>query len=164
MTDSTRTNRPGRSALRYRLGTQPTFLRRMLEGLSRQEIPAVEHRGERPLAKLATREPSDPAVALLDAWATAADVLTFYQERIADEGFLRTSDERRSVLELARAVGYELMPGVAARAWLAFDVEETSGVATVPAGTQVLSIPGQDQRPQTFETSRELVPTRAGTA
>ena len=56
----------------------------------------------------------DPAIALLDAWATVADIVTFYQERIANEGFLRTATERRSVLELARAIGYELRPGVAA--------------------------------------------------
>ena len=58
--------------------------------------------GTRPLAALTTRAPDDPAIALLDAWATVADVLTFYQERIANEGFLRTATERRSVLELAR--------------------------------------------------------------
>ena len=45
-------------------------------------------------------------IALLDAWATVGDVLTFYQERIANEGYLRTATERRSVLELARLVGY----------------------------------------------------------
>ena len=38
-----------------------------------------------------TREkPLMPSIALLDAWATVADVLTFYQERIANEGYLRT--------------------------------------------------------------------------
>ena len=58
----------------------------------------------------------DLAIALLDAWATVADVLTFYQERIANEGFLRTATERRSVLELARAIGYELEPGRRRRA------------------------------------------------
>ena len=40
-------------------------------------------------------------MALIDACACVADVLTFYQERIANEGFLRTATERRSVLELA---------------------------------------------------------------
>ena len=43
-----------------------------------------------PLAGLTTRDPSDPSIALLDAWAVVADVLTFYQERIANEGYLPT--------------------------------------------------------------------------
>ncbi len=36
--------------------------------------------------------------------AALADVLTFYQERIANEGYLRTATERRSILELAREI------------------------------------------------------------
>ncbi len=115
----------------------------------------------RPLAGLATRAADDPAIALMDAWAVAGDVLTFYQERIANEAFLRTATERRSVLELARAIGYELDPGVAAEAYLAFTVDDAEGspaTAPVPAGTRVQSIPAsQDELPQTFETADELV-------
>ena len=59
-------------------------------------------------------------MALFDAWATIGDVLTFYQERIANEGYLRTATERRSVLELARLVGYQPRPGVAASVHLAY--------------------------------------------
>ena len=55
------------------------------------------------LSALTTRESDDPAIALLDAWAVAGDVLTFYQERIANEGYLRTATERRSIRELAAA-------------------------------------------------------------
>ena len=72
---------------------------------------------------LTTRAPDDPAIALLDAWAVVGDVLSFYQERIANEGFLRTATERRSVLELARQIGYELNPGVAAATYLVWEVE-----------------------------------------
>jgi hypothetical protein len=32
----------------------------------------------------------DPTVALLDAWATVGDVIGFYLDRIADEGYLAT--------------------------------------------------------------------------
>lgn len=152
-------NRPGLPALGYRIGTHPTFLRRMLARLPAQTVPPEDPNGPRPLARLTTRSGDDPAMALLDVLATAADVLTFYQERIANEGYLRTATERRSILELARAIGYELRPGVAAGAFLAFRVEDAPGapgVAAVPAGTQVQSIPGQGQLPQTFETGAEI--------
>lgn len=156
-------NRPGLSALVYRIGAHPTFLRRMLTRLPVQTV--VNHQGEtvRPLAALTARNSDDPAIALLDAWATVADVLTFYQERIANEAYLRTATERRSVLELARTIGYELKPGVAASAYLAFTVESAPGapgVSVVAQGTKVQSIPGQGQLPQTFETSKEIT-TRA---
>ncbi len=147
-------NPPGRSALLYRLGTHRNFRRRLLAALASQ--PPSEGSPSRPLAALDTRAGDDPAIALLDAWAVTLDVLTFYQERLANEGFLRTATERRSVLELARDVGYELAPGVAATALLAFTVEEGTISAVVPKGAQVQSLPGQDQLPQTFETSDEI--------
>lgn len=155
----THDNRPGQPALSYCLGTHADWLRRMLARLSRQAIPDGLHQGTRPLAALTTRASDDPAIALLDTWATVADVLTFYQERIANEGFLRTATERRSVLELARAIGYELNPGVAASTYLAFTVQDVPGlpdIVTVPQGTKVQSIPAPGKQPQTFETSEDF--------
>ncbi len=153
-------NPPGLAALAYRIDTHPGFLRRMLERLDVETLPDGPHAGKRPLEQLSTQHRDDPAIALLDAWAVACDVLSFYQERIANEAFLRTAVERRSVLELARLVAHELGPGVAASAVLAFTVEESPDAppqVRVPPGTQVLSIPAQDELPQTFETSSELV-------
>ncbi len=156
MEDPGHKNRPGQPALNYRIGTHASFLRRMLAQLARQEFPSGDHAVTRPLARLTTRATDDAAIAMLDAWATAADVLTFYQERIANEGFLRTATERRSVLELARAIGYELNPGVAAGVYLAFTVDEsdsTPDTAIIKVGTQVQSIPAKEgELPQTFET------------
>ncbi|MFO7633079.1 MAG: putative baseplate assembly protein [Caldilinea sp.] len=154
-------NLPGQAALRYRLGTHSALLRRMIARLSQQETPG----GERPLAKLTTRAADDPSIALLDAAATLGDVLTFYQERIANEGFLRTASERFSVLQLARAIGYELKPGVAASTYLAFSLDDSTTAqaeVTIPAGTQVQSIPVQrGELPQTFETATDFVAHRA---
>jgi uncharacterized phage protein gp47/JayE len=157
-------NRPGLPALAYRAGTYGTFFRRMLDKLGRTTIPDGPFAGTRPLLNLATRAEDDPSIALLDASAIVADVLTFYQERIANEGFLRTATERRSILELARAIGYELNPGVAAAVYLAFTIDDSPGApgqAIIPAGTKVQSVPPQDQMPQTFETSQDI-PAYAG--
>src|SRR5687767_13242576 len=107
-------NPSGLAAFGYRVGTHGRFKRSLLAGLSLSRSAA--------LRELRTREDDDFAIALLDAWATVADVLTFYQERIAAESYLPTATERRSVRELARAIGYELRPGVAAETPLAFTV------------------------------------------
>jgi hypothetical protein len=152
-------NPPGHGAIAYRIGTHASFLARMLAALPGAPYPRDPGDPVRPLEALTTRSPDDPAIALLDGWATVADVLTFYQERIANEGFLRTSTELRSILELARSIGYELQPGVAAGAYLTFLVETAAGApasAVVKAGTKVRSIPGQDERPQTFETTSDI--------
>jgi len=142
-------NRPGLDALTYRAGTHATFLETMTARLSSSDFPS--------LANLKTRDASDPAIAFLDAWATVADVLTFYQERIANEGYLRTATERRSVLELARLVGYTLRPGVAATVYPAFTMETGYNKGSdIPAGTRIQSIPGPGEMPQFFETSEKI--------
>jgi hypothetical protein len=140
-------NRPGLNALAYRAGTHATFLATMKARLSASKYPA--------LAGLTTRTATDPAIALLDAWATVADVFTFYQERIANEGYLRTATERRSILELARLVGFALRPGVAASVYLAFTMDDGHNLE-IPIGTRAQSLPGPGELPQSFETAEKL--------
>ncbi|MDP9342039.1 MAG: putative baseplate assembly protein [Actinomycetota bacterium] len=152
-------NRPGLPALAYRVGTHGTLLRRMLARLALETVGDGPEGDRRPLASLTSRTTEDFSISLLDAWALVGDVVTFYQERMANEGYLRTATERVSVLELARAIGYELNPGVAAGTYLAFTVEEAPGApasAMVEKGLKVLSIPAQGQKPQAYETVEEI--------
>ncbi|MGV9379393.1 putative baseplate assembly protein [Nonomuraea sp. NPDC003707] len=144
-------NPPGRSSLSVRVGTRAAFLARMIGRLASSDHPE--------LARLTTRAPDDPALALLDAWACVGDVLTFYQERIADEGYLATAKERRSLVELAALVGYRPRPGLAASAWLAYtlDPDPADPLVRVPAGARVQSVPDPGAKPQIFETAEELV-------
>jgi hypothetical protein len=154
-------NLPGLNAVAYRVGTQPLFLESMLANLTASGQPA--------LYGLTTRNPDDFTIAFLDAWATVSDVLTFYQERIANESWLRTATEQLSVVQLARLIGYEMQPGVAASTYLSFVVSNaapvvlpTSTTATIPPpvvigpGTQVQSVPSPGQQTQTFETVESI--------
>ena len=133
-------NRPALSAIAYRIGTYASFRESMLE--------EIVHTPE--LAPLTTRRDDDYTVTILDLWAAVADVLTFYQERYANEAFLRTATRRESVARLARLIDYSLRPGVAALAWLAFNAEDGKGFRVDP-GLRVQSVPGQDEQPQIFE-------------
>lgn len=138
-------NRPGLAEVSYGIGTQPELLDAMLLGIARDPC----------LSRLTTRDLSDPSISLVDAWAVVLDILSFYQARIANEGWLGTATEARSVRELARAIGYELNPGVAASSYLAFTVLAGPGAGPVypmAAGLKVQSIPGPDEAPQLFET------------
>ncbi len=65
------------------------------------------------------------------------------------------------MLELAREIGYELNPGVAAATYLAFTVDAPlvpeaalpmPATIPLPAGQKVQSVPGPGQQPQMFET------------
>jgi predicted phage baseplate assembly protein len=150
-------NRPSLSAIAYRVGIHPQFKATMIARLSSD--------ANTQLRGLTTRDGDDFSLALLDAWATVSDVLTFYQERIANESYLRTADERVSILELSRLIGYELRPGVAASTYLAFTLNEAPGVpremaeamgapakTKLDVGIKVQSTPLPDEKAQTFET------------
>lgn len=139
-------NRPGLTAIAYRIGSYAGFRRAMLEEIARTPE----------LAALATRRSDDYAITILELWAAVADVLTFYQERYANEAFLRPATRRESIARLARLIDYGLRPGVAAVARLAFTAERAKTVR-MPVGSRVVSVPGQDERPQTFETLEEIV-------
>lgn len=145
------TNRPGLGQVSYRIGTHGDFLASARAALSDPDFAA--------LRSLTTRDNDDFTIALLDGWATMADVFTFYQERIANELWLRTATERDSILRLAQLIGYQLKAGVAAETPLCFLLDETPGApteVTVKVGTKVQSVPGADEKPQTFETIEEI--------
>ena len=144
-------NRPGLSAVAYRIGRHGDFLPSLQDRLSAADYPA--------LAQLLTRESDDFSLALLDAFGCMADVLTFYQERIINESYLRTAGERRSLVELGRLIGYRLRPGAAAETYLAFEMETAPGAPeklVLEPGVQVQSVPGPGEKPQTFETVESI--------
>ena len=74
-----------------------------------------------------------------------------------NESFLRTARERRSVLELARLIGYELIPA-SRRAPFSLSRSRSPGAAQrrIDIGTRVQSIPGPGEKPQTFETVEKI--------
>lgn len=160
-------NRMGLSAIGYRIGEWAEFRESMLAGLSSSEFS--------PLDRLRTRDTDDFTIGLIDAVACAADVLTFYQERVANESYLRTATERVSLQEMAKLIGYRLRPGVAAETQLAFALEPpktpppnlppdpgafVTGIPkqlTLAPGLRVQSVPGPDEKPQTFESVEALL-------
>ncbi len=151
-------NRPGLKALDYRIGTHASFLAAMEDRLSSLvlEIPGDNGNvGISPLQSLTTRELDDFSISLLDSWALVGDVLTFYEERIANECYLRTAVELRSIWELAKLIGYNLKPGVSSSVDLAFNLEKGYN-AEIPEGTRVQSLPAPGEAAQTFETSEPI--------
>jgi len=150
VTPVTITNPPHTSALTYRVGTHGSFFESMVARLAQYGLDPLQ-----PLQKLTTRLIDDPSIALLDAWAIVADVLTFYQERIANEGYLPTATERRSIMELAALVGYTFRPGVAASGYLAFLLQDGYD-AEIPPGTRAQTLPGPGEISESFETGPSL--------
>jgi hypothetical protein len=142
-------NPPGKPSLQRRVGTSGAFAAAMAAGLTRNPR----------LHRFTTREPDDPTLALVDAWSAVLDVLAFYNERITNEGYVRTAVDPRSLVELAHSVGYQPGRGRASATFLAFTLEDAVGapaLVPVPTGTRVNSLPGPGELPQTYETTGDL--------
>jgi predicted phage baseplate assembly protein len=142
-------NRPALPRIAYRIGTYSDLREYLLRRLD--DVTATPE-----LAHWTHREPDDPGIALLEGAAAVVDVLTFYQELYANEAFLRTARERRSVAELVRLLGYRLAPGLGGRGTFAVEVRPGDPI-TVPAGFPLQAQLAGAGEPAAFETVAPLV-------
>jgi len=137
-------NAPNLPIIAYRDATFASLRARLLTPLP----------GETQLTAWQPGASGDLAVMMAEWWAYLGDILTFYNERIANEDYLGTATQDASVRGLIALLGYRPQPGIGATATLAALVQPgpTSGVPiTLPAGLQVQSKPTPGQPPQTFE-------------
>jgi hypothetical protein len=118
-------------------------LRRAMLDLARYRLPEWSDRSEADLGML-----------FVDLFAYMGDIILYYQDRIANESFLHTATERRSVMHLLRLIGYELKPPVAAHAELTLTFNPPtpgdSAIVVIPQGAQFGS-KGGGVPPQSFE-------------
>lgn len=102
------------------------------------------------LAALLTPEwtdfyPTDIGVVILESFAYLGDNLSYYIDRAANETYLPTATQRRSVINLGRLVGYELSQATSAIVSMAFT---HTGAGSITAGTRVGTDPaltGEEQ-------------------
>jgi hypothetical protein len=135
-------NPTGLTQLAYRVGTFATFRRALLRHLDGE----TELDGWKPTAG------SDLGLQVLDWWAYIADVLTFYNERIANEDYLGTAGLDTSVKRLVSLLGYRPRPGIGAVGTLAV-VASGPEPLVLPAGLGIASKATPGLESQTFETS-----------
>lgn len=139
-------NRPALDRISYRIGEYPDMVAAMMRTVDGEvALSAWTHRGA-----------DDPAVALLQGVGIVGDILTFYQDRYANEAYLRTADWRDSVAGLVRLLGYRLTPGLGGHTTLAVELKGDKRVI-VPAGHPFKAdLEGRDT-PADFQTDAELV-------
>ncbi|WP_433796241.1 hypothetical protein [Actinoplanes sp. CA-252034] len=107
-----------------------------------------------PLAAWRARGDQDLGVMLLEMWAYACEIVSFYDETIAHECYLRTARLTPSVRRLVGLLGYRPRPAVAARARLA--VRAGGRIPLVlPAGAAFRSAAFGAEAPQVFEAGAD---------
>lgn len=103
---------------------------------------------------------ADLGMMLLELFAATADNLSYMQDRVANEAFLETATQRRSVAGHLALIGYQMDDGASAFTWLEFQV---NAPVSLPAGTKVSNNPSASDDPVlVFETSSDaqLLPAK----
>jgi len=101
---------------------------------------------------------TDLGIILLKQFAAIADVLHFYVDRRALEGFLGTAVSRQSVIELLKLIDYEPLSASAALVDLKFSLSSVLiGDLTIPKGTQISTSASQGEEVQIFETLESAI-------
>ena len=152
------TNLPGLPQISFRAGDFNSFRTALL-------TPLTSAPGQPPVEVSLTAwnsgrgidsDPSviDLAVMMAEWFAYLADILTFYNERIANEDYLRTAVLPSTPAALVNLLGYRPRPTIGATGYLAALLAPTvvgAQTLTIPDALEVQSKPGPGQTPQSFE-------------
>lgn len=98
------------------------------------------------------RSEADFGIVLIELFAYMGDILSYYQDRIANEAFLTTAQERRSVINHLRLIGYEMAPAAPAAARLSLIVaNNVNQMVEIRKGDQFATASGKERKSITFE-------------
>lgn len=93
---------------------------------------------------------------LLELFAHIGDILSYYQDRVANESFLGTARTRRSVIEHLRLIGYELATAAPAAATLSLTVPgSVTATVTINKGDAFATRSQKNSPSVVFEYTRE---------
>jgi hypothetical protein len=103
---------------------------------------------------------ADLGIMLIELFSYIADELSYFQDRVANEAFLRTARARGSVTNHLRLIDYYMQKGLSANAFIKVEVKQS---AIIPAGFQISTYPerrGGGRREESsdiiiFETLRD---------
>lgn len=145
------TNLPGLPRISFRIGDFNSFRSALLTPLA-SEVSLTAWNSGRGIDS----DPSviDLAVMMAEWFAYLADILTFYNERIANEDYLRTAVLPSTPAALVNLLGYRPRPTIGATGYLAALLSPSvvgAQTITVPDGLEFQSKPGPGGAPQSFE-------------
>jgi uncharacterized phage protein gp47/JayE len=103
------------------------------------------------------RSDNDAGIVLLELLAYQLEKLSYYNDRVANEVFLSTATQRRSVINHCKLIGYELGWHKSARYQQVFEIEPQPEDTVIPSGFQVGTKSSAVEEPLIFETLEDLI-------
>src|SRR4029434_8895730 len=135
----------GRTVIDYMARDAGSFLQSMRALLSEKLPEWTDYESE-----------ADFGSVLLELFAHMGDILSYYQDRVANESFLGTAQERRSVIQHLRLIGYTLSTAAPASATLTVSIPDgVTEIITISRGDAFASKGQRDKPSVRFEYTRE---------
>ena len=89
------------------------------------------------------RSEADMGIMLIELFSYIADELSYFQDRVANEAFLRTARARSSINNHLSLIDYHMHNGASAKAFIKVEVNKS---AIIPAGFQISTYPEKGQK------------------
>ncbi len=114
------------------------------------------------------RSEADMGIMLIELFSYIADELSYFQDRVSNEAFLRTARARTSVSNHLRLIDYHIQDGLSANAFIKVEVKESSAIqvkelsAIIPAGFKISTFPDKGEEESgiiVFETLQDQLVT-----
>ncbi len=101
---------------------------------------------------------SDAGIMMIEAFAYMGDILSYYQDRRANEVYLPTATQLKSVLDISKMLGYQLKTATASRTQVYFTLATPApaGGFVVPKGFAIGTKPTDYEPSIQFETVQDL--------
>lgn len=103
------------------------------------------------------RSPNDPGIVILELLAYQLEKESYYNDRVANEVFLSTATQRKSVIEHCKKIGYELAWQTSAKHLQVFEIVPQPEPVVIPKGTLLGTRASSGEDAIIFETLEELV-------
>ncbi len=144
----------GLDKLPRQIGTFHEFRRALLRDINAESVEIIDSNNQLvkviPLSEWRARDKDDLGLMLLEMWAYICDSLSFYDEVLANEAYLRTSYLRPNLRKLIDLLGYVPRPAVGSTVKLAAMADGRLQVQ-LPSGTAFRSGAFDGNPPQVFE-------------
>ncbi|MEI6682126.1 MAG: hypothetical protein WCO44_05840 [Bacteroidota bacterium] len=149
----------GLDKLPRQTATFPEFRRAMLRDIMGETVEVIDNTNTlvavKPLTSWRARKKDDPGIMLLEMWAYVCDCLSFYDEVLANEAYIRTCALKPDLRRLVALLGYLPRPAVGSVVDLAAIAEGRIRV-NLPLGTAFRSGAFDGNPPQVFELDQDL--------
>ena len=150
----------GLDKLPRQIGTFHEFRKALLRDIKAEKVEIIDSSNVLvnviPLANWRAREKDDLGIMLLEMWAYICDSLSFYDEVLANEAYLRTGFLRPNIRKLIALLGYLPRPAVGSVVELAALADGRLQLK-LPVGTAFRSGAFDGNPPQVFELTGEAL-------